>query len=133
MDIQSWFIDAFLEKLYPVWVQMSALSGKVKVPYEEIDRYIAPEWQPRRWDWVDPLKDVQAKIMELKNGLTTRTRICAEQGIDFEDILEEIKREKQLMDKYGVTIQDIDKDTALITEGNEEVLTGGNNNGNQGK
>jgi len=133
MDIQSWFIDAFLEKLYPVWVQMSALSGKVKVPYEEIDRYIAPEWQPRRWDWVDPLKDVQAKVMELKNGLTTRTRICAEQGIDFEDILEEIKREKQLMDKYGITIQDIDKDTALITEGNEEVLAGGNGNGNQGK
>jgi lambda family phage portal protein len=132
MDIQSWFIDAFLERLYPVWVQMSALSGKIKIPYEEIDRYIVPEWQPRRWDWVDPLKDVQAKIMELKNGLTTRTRICAEQGIDFEDILEEIKRERQLMDKYGVTIQDIDKNTALITEENEEVLTGGNN-GNQGK
>jgi len=54
--------------------------------------------------------------LELKNGLTTRTRICAEQGIDFEDILEEIKRERALMEGYGIKIEDIDKDMSLISE-----------------
>lgn len=116
MDIQSWFIDNFLERIYPEWLEMAVLAGRLPFSFQELERFIAPEWQPRRWDWVDPLKDVQAKILELKNGLTTRTRICAEQGIDFEDILEEIKRERALMEGYGIKIEDIDKDMSLISE-----------------
>jgi len=130
-DIQSWFIDNFLERVYPDWVEMSALSGKLNIQFSEIERYIAPEWQPRRWDWVDPLNEVQAKLLELKNGLTTRTRICAEKGLDFEDVLEELRREKQLMEEYGISIIDVDNKTAVITETPEEISIGGNN-GNKG-
>lgn len=127
-DIQQWFIDNFLERVYPAWLEMAALSGQIQINFSEIDRYISPEWQPRRWDWVDPLNDVKAKLLELKNGLTTRTKILAEKGIDFEDVLEELKREKDLMEKYGIKITDVDDSMAMVLEtATEETFLGGGN------
>ena len=121
-DIQQWFIDSFYEKIYPVWLEMADLSGQIKINREEFERYLNVEWQARRWDWVDPQKDVMAKVLELKNGLTTRTRILAEKGIDFEDILEELKREKQLAEKYGIELKDVDnKITEILFIDNENV------------
>lgn len=124
-DIQSWFIDNFLERIFSDWMEMAVLSGQLDFPFADIQKYMAPTWQARRWDWVDPLNDIQAKLLELKNGLTTRTRICAEKGVDFEDILDELRREKKLMDEYGVSVIDVDNKTSVITAVTSQTEEGG--------
>ena len=47
-------------------------------------------------------KDINARITELKAGLTTRTRIAAEKGEDFEEILEELAEEQKMIDASGL-------------------------------
>jgi len=104
MALQQWLIDKVLERIFEEWLNFAILTKQLPFSASDVPRLANVRWQPRRWDWVDPLKDVQAKILEIQHGLTSRTRVCAERGIDFEDVLEELRREKELMDKYGVQI-----------------------------
>jgi len=46
-----------------------------------------------RWPYVNPYQEAQADEQELRNGTTTRTRIAARKGEDFEDIIDERRRE----------------------------------------
>lgn len=103
--IQTWFIESFLDEITPDWCGMAILSGNLNLPYSDIDSFInedTPKWQGRRWEWVDPEKDINARITELKAGLTTRTRIAAEKGEDFEEILEELAEEQKMIDNTGL-------------------------------
>ena len=56
-------------------------------------------WQMPGWPWVDPLKDSKAAEIDLKNGLSSRRRICSERGMDYDDIQKDLNREKS--DGYG--------------------------------
>jgi capsid protein len=59
---------------------------------------------PRRWGWVDPMKDVQAKILAIDNLLESRRSTIAETGDDIEDIFEELKEDAALQAEYGLEI-----------------------------
>jgi capsid protein len=79
--------------------------------------FTRPTWLPRRWSWVDPLKDISAAILELKHGLNSRRRIAAESGVSIEDILSELFKEEELITEYGLT--------GIL----KELIDGGVNNG----
>lgn len=103
--VQLWFIEFFLDEVVRDWADMAILSGQLPLAYSDIDIIInedTPKWQGRRWEWVDPEKDINARITELKAGLTTRTRIAAEKGEDFEEILEELAEEQKMIDASGL-------------------------------
>jgi capsid protein len=57
---------------------------------------------PRGWAWVDPLKDIQASVMAINNGLDTRTDVNAENGREFEEIVTTLAAEKALAAKLGL-------------------------------
>jgi capsid protein len=59
---------------------------------------------PRGWAWVDPLKDVQASILAINNALASRDEVLAETGGDFEEILEELADEEEMLDAAGIEI-----------------------------
>lgn len=100
--VQAWFIESLLDEIFPDWLDMAIISGQLSVSLADTSRLSAPRWQPRRWEWVDPEKDINARITALKAGLTTRTRICGEVGDDFEEILEELEEEQQMIDESGL-------------------------------
>jgi len=132
--IQSWFIENVLEEIFPVFLEMAILSGELNLSYAEIQRLTAPKWQGRRWEWVDPEKDINARITALSAGLTTRTRICAEQGDDFEEILEELKEEKKIITDSGLSffldaIKKPENNPAEPEEDMASAATGGDGNG----
>ncbi|HSW65199.1 MAG TPA: phage portal protein [Dissulfurispiraceae bacterium] len=103
--LQAWFIENVLDEIYPAWLDMAILSGQLAINASTTDRLkAAPKWQPRRWEWVDPGKDIAARIDALGAKLTTRTRICAEVGEDFEDILEELAAEELMAKSFGVDL-----------------------------
>jgi capsid protein len=107
---QRWFIDAFLRPVYLAWLQQALLSGAVvlpngtALPASRLARYNAHEWQGRRWDWVDPRKDMEAKTMAVRAGLVSPQILAAQMGQDFEDVLEQIGQAQQLAERYGVTL-----------------------------
>lgn len=128
--MQTWFIENFLDELFPTWLEMAILSGNLDLDYSDIDRLIAPKWQGRRWEWVDPEKDINARVIANQNGLTTRTRICAEQGEDFEEILEELAEEKKMIEGYGLNLdtEKLKPKAQTQTDETDETIssTGGN-------
>jgi lambda family phage portal protein len=103
MELQDWFVDAFLERNFEDWLLMALGMGAITgptgapLPATKYDKFARHAWQGRRWGWVDPLGDMQANILAMNNGLKSRTRIAAEMGIDREVIWQELAREQQEM------------------------------------
>lgn len=102
---QAWFTDFFHDGIIYDWADMAILSGQLPLSYSDLPRIVnedTPNWQGRRWEWVSPKDDIDARVTELKAGLTTRTRIAAEKGEDFEEILEELAEEQKMIDAAGL-------------------------------
>lgn len=56
----------------------------------------------RKWEWVDPLKEAQASIALIDNGLASRTEITAARGREFEDVAAELGAEQSQMAAVGL-------------------------------
>lgn len=102
---QQWFIDAFVARVFREWVEMASLAGTSTVSVVEVPKVIRSVlFHARGWDWIDPLKDVQASILAIEAGLETRTAILAEQGRDFEETIEQIAEEQDTAAALGVSL-----------------------------
>lgn len=103
--LQQWLIQSTLDDCYRAWVPMARLSGQLDVRITTADYQNQVQWQPRGWAWVDPLKDVKAATEAINNGLDSRTRVISERlGRDFEDVLDDLLREKDLMAERGIVL-----------------------------
>jgi lambda family phage portal protein len=94
-------------QVYREWVKWALTTGVLELPRSapmDPRAYYRVKWQPRGWDWVDPLKDAQASAMEIRLGTNSRTRIAAAKGRNFEDILEEIRHEEDLARAAEITL-----------------------------
>lgn len=104
-SIQKFWIEQFEAPLYAEWLGMAMLAGTVQVGTYDKTKYLDVMWQARGFDWVDPEVEAKAVKLELDNRLTSRTRVLAERGLDFETILMECSEEKKLADAYGVSLE----------------------------
>lgn len=115
---QAWFINAFLEPLYNEWLRMALLSGAITMPNgsalpaSKIDKFRAHQWQGRRWDWVDPRNDMEAKILGVKAGLLAPQDIAAQMGRDFNDTMAKIAQAQQMAAALGITLPAYEDQTA---------------------
>ena len=142
--LQSWFIDSFLMPVYREWLASALLRGDIRftqtgraLPADRLVKFAeASSFLGRRWQWVDPLKDAQAEKELLAAGLTSRSRIAAKTGQDFDEILAELASEAEKMRAAGVEIEPTNGGTMVEAEGPEdddeddtETDNGGPNNG----
>jgi lambda family phage portal protein len=100
-DWKGAFLDRFL---YPEWLDFAQLSGQLVLDSRDPAAFLEATFVPRGWQWVDPLKDVNASIAEIDNGLNSRARVCAEQGEDFEEIANELLEEQEIIEELGLTL-----------------------------
>jgi lambda family phage portal protein len=107
---QQWWIESFLDPIYREWASAAMLRGFATSGAQGL-RLRSPEaayapvrWSPRGWPWVDPMKDVQATKEAIDYGLASRTQALAEQGLDYEETLEELRTENELADEYEVEV-----------------------------
>ena len=103
--LQDWLASVLHEPVFSSWLPLARAAGALAVR-GPVAGFSLHRWQPRGWPWVDPLKDVQASERELALRLTTRTRLAAERGDDFEEILTEWKDEQALAASLGVALPD---------------------------
>lgn len=90
-----WFLDAAV-----------VLSGALSLPgYRSKPReYLSVDWIPPAWEWVDPLKDIQAQIMAMQAGILPRSHVQAALGYDAEELDEEIAACKERADQLGIDV-----------------------------
>ena len=103
--VQKFVADHLLHPIYTDWLEMAVLSGQVSLGAYDLERISnCDRWRPRGWAWVDPLKDAQAKVLEIQNGMDTVTECLAEQGKDIEDVAEERASELKLFEDLDIPI-----------------------------
>lgn len=111
---QQWFIDAFMEPVFTRWLQAALLSGAITMPNgsalpaSKFDKFAKHEWQPRRWEWVDPKGDMEAKILAVKAGLMAPQDLAAAMGYDFDDTLTAIAMAQKQAAALGVQLSAYD-------------------------
>ena len=92
----------------PVWerfVRLAVLSDDL--PARDFDAnasaYLGCTWLPPKFDYVDPMKDVQAEVMAIEAGLKSRSQAISERGYDAEQVDAEISADKERADGMGLT------------------------------
>lgn len=100
--VQNWMIDHVVKPIFSEWLEYALLSGSLKLPAAKVQKFNAAEWRARRWTWVDPLKDTNASILAIENGLKSRRRVIAEQGGDIEETLDEMREDRELAKSKGL-------------------------------
>ncbi len=70
------------------WLETAVLSGALDLPgfAGNPGRYRPVNWIPPRWDWVDPLKDIQAQVLAMEAGIISRRKVVEATGYDVEEI-----------------------------------------------
>lgn len=117
--LQAFVIDHHEEPYFCAWALILRLNRDTPIDGRKLDACLdADEYKflGRGWDWVDPLKEVQAHKEVIKLRLTTRAAIVAERtGEDFEELLDRAEEEEQMMMDRGmdpridVVVQSTDK------------------------
>lgn len=101
---QSYVIDNLCDFVFPRFLQFAMLTGEVRLPFRDMDRFNRASWRPRRWAWIDPQKEQNANKQAIANGTKSRTQIAAEDGRDLADIYRELAEEQALAESYGLSI-----------------------------
>ena len=85
------------------WVDCWLLKGESGFSANDADRLrYADTWIPRRWPWVDPLKDLSASKIGVEMGWETSTDVAAEMGKDYYANLETMKQENEWKRRNGI-------------------------------
>lgn len=102
---QDDFIQLAVTPIYEAWLE-SFLARPLSDQYGpgDYDRLVEHEFQGRTWDWVDPLKDVNAAVVAVQNGWKTNEEITAQYGgADFIENCQRIKLENEAKAAAGIT------------------------------
>lgn len=93
------FADGFATPVFAAWLEETIDSGRVELPPGAPDFWSARAAYTRcRWigpgrGWIDPLKERQAAVLGIASGFDTLESVCAEQGQDYEEVLDQLARE----------------------------------------
>jgi lambda family phage portal protein len=91
----------------PVWerfVRLAVLTGDLSARDfgRDPEAYIRCAWLPPKFDYVDPMKDVQAEIMAIDAGLKSRSQAISERGYDAEQVDAEIAADVERARRLGL-------------------------------
>lgn len=106
---QNWLIRCFIRPVFEEWVDMAHMSGQILLSggntvSDSPSKYKAASYQPRRWAWVDPQKDMDSNEKAVQMGLKSRSQIMREQGDDPETVWPEIARENERLKSLGIPV-----------------------------
>ena len=100
--------ERVMDEVFESFVISAVLSGAVKAPatfWTKTDDWLKHEWVATPKKWIDPLKEASANQIALQTGQKTFKQICAENGRDSEEVLQEIAETKAFAEKLGLNLE----------------------------
>lgn len=91
-DLQEWLTEELMQRIYDVWLVNMLLGGKIVMENGKtlsplkLVKYQSVLWQSRRWDWIDPEKDVNASIKAKNALLKSPSDIIRDGGEDPDEV-----------------------------------------------
>jgi lambda family phage portal protein len=102
-NCQQVMIDHFIRPVYEAWLSAAMEVESVFMPLSTFEKFaLASEFRGRAWNWVDPMKEMNAAILGMKNGVLSLQDVAAQYGKDTEELLAEIQRDKNLMEQFSI-------------------------------
>jgi lambda family phage portal protein len=102
--LQRFMVEHFLDPLYRVWLDHIIQFGYTSITgagkYEKFSREFI--FRPRGFQWVDPLKEMNAAVVGLQNGILSHSDIAAAYGRDAEETFKQIEQDKEMAAQYGL-------------------------------
>jgi lambda family phage portal protein len=115
--LQGFWCEHLNQPLYEDWLRMQVHHGHAALRSGALEKYKCVYWQARRWAWVDPLKEVGAAIEGIQARITSRTRVAAENGVDLEDVADEIAAEEAMFKAKNIELAPIaPKATGIVAQ-----------------
>lgn len=96
-SIQGFVCEHLVYPNFEEWLRMSLLTGGLPWGPERIDKLREVHFQGKRWQWVDPQKEVSANLAAIAGKVKSRTAVVAETGGDFEDVVNELQMENEML------------------------------------
>jgi len=88
---QRWLSSSFHGPVYR-WKLRQWMSEDrlLEAEYDRLgERLFQHRWNPPRWPYIEPMKDAQAGILRVRNLQTSQRRLCAENGAEWAQIVDE--------------------------------------------
>lgn len=122
-QIEDWqynmFIPQFCDKIWG-WF-MEGLRIKMI-----IGKNAQAEWTPQGREMIDPVKEMNGLILELKSGLVSWTEACKRRGYNPDTLLEQMKTDKKMFEDAGINVEwiidNVSTDT-IAPDGSEKLST----------
>ena len=94
-----------INKQFVKWAFLAGLiPGKSIVDFNDNAwGYCHTKWTPDRWDFVDPLKDMNSLIVQSDKGWLSDEGFCELTGEDRDDLYTTLAEEKKEKDKLGIS------------------------------
>ena len=82
------------------WMETAVLAGALPgisagAFRRDPESLMVAKWIPPKWDWVDPLKDMQAEKLAVDSGWKSRGDVIEAQGYDPEEVDKRIVQDKE--------------------------------------
>lgn len=119
---RQWLATYWARPVYELWLEEAINKGLIEAPdfYENKAAWTRCKWIGPGRGWVDPVKEAKAAHLRMQIGLSTLEDECASQGLDWEEVLEQLAREKAKITELGLTINDVNSILNTNTEEKEE-------------
>lgn len=106
-EMMQWsiYIHAFCRPVALRFASVAIGTGKTGIDakaYNADPTAFAPAWRPPRWSYVDPLKDMQAEELAVRDGFKARSTVISEQGEDPVAVEKQIAEDNQRADALGL-------------------------------
>lgn len=101
---RTWIATYWASPVYELWLEEAVARGEIDAPgyYENQAAYATANWIGAGRGWVDPMKEAQASGERVRNNVSTLEREAAEQGLDWEEVLEQRAREESFARSLGL-------------------------------
>ncbi len=101
--LHSFFIEHFVEPVFRSWLSSAMDFGGIPLPTAKFEKFSDNiSFRGRGWNWVDPLKEINAAVVGLNNGIMSMQDVAAHYGRDAEETFSAISRDKELAEQFGL-------------------------------
>ena len=103
--IQQFVIDHFTKPIYERWLKMYLTIADDQLsplPMAKYDKFSSCVFIPRNFEWIDPLKEMNAQVTGLKAGVVTLSDVVGKYGRDVETHFEQLQQERKLAEDFDI-------------------------------
>jgi len=101
---RAWLAMHWAQPVYELWLEEAVNSGLIDAPdyYAQQQYYARAKWIGPGRGWIDPTKEAEAAILRMQGMLSTLEIECAEQGLDWNEVLEQRAIEQARMKELNL-------------------------------